>query len=112
MNTNTYIYVILYTKKVDTIINPKLINSDKDKLSNLILEINSSSIFSLLKEFTIPETIIIKVKTSSPKPFSIHPNPVLSDPIHSYEKIEKTLTTKISCILSVNIKNKPIEIDK
>ena len=48
-----------------------------------------------------PETIINKVKNSSPKPFSIHPNPVLCDPIHSYEKIEKTLTTNISCNLSV-----------
>ena len=92
--------------------NPKLIKRDKDKLSNLILEINSSSIFSLLKEFTNPEIIINKVKISSPKPFSIHPNPVLSDPIHSYEKIEKTLTTNTSCILSVNNKNNPIGIDR
>jgi hypothetical protein len=97
---------------VDIIINPKLIKRDKDKLSNLILEINSSSIFSLLKEFTNPEIIINKVKISSPKPFSIHPNPVLSDPIHSYEKIEKTLTTKMSCILSVNNKNNPTGINK
>jgi len=96
---------------VDIIINPKLIKRDKDKLSNLILEINSSSIFSLLKEFTIPEIIINKVKTSSPKPFSIHPKPFGSDPNHSYEKIEKTLTTKMSCILSVNNKNNPTGIN-
>ena len=97
---------------MDIIINPKLIKRDKDKLSNLILEINSSSIFSSLKEFTNPEIIINKVKISSPKPFSIHPNPVLSDPIHSYQKIEKTLTINKSCILSVNNKNNPIGIDK
>ncbi|MDB0039729.1 hypothetical protein N9F02_01210 [Polaribacter sp.] len=85
---------------------------DRVKLSILIFDINSSSIFSLLNEFTIPEKIIRKVKNSSPKPFSIQPKPVLSDPNHSYEKIEKTLTTKMSCILSVNIRNNPIGIDK
>ncbi|MEJ6794300.1 MAG: hypothetical protein QNK68_04725 [Flavobacteriales bacterium] len=99
------------TKKVDIIINPKLINRDKDKLSNLILDISSSSIFSLQNEFTNPETIIKKVNTSSPKPFSIQPKP-LSDPNQSCEKIEKTFTTKISWIFSVNIKNNAIGVDK
>tara|TARA_B110000977_G_C10702689_1_gene348018 strand:+ start:222 stop:488 length:267 start_codon:yes stop_codon:yes gene_type:complete len=85
---------------------------DRVKLSILIFDINSSSIFSLLNEFTIPEKIIRKVKISSPKPFSIQPNPSPSLPTHSYEKNENTLITRISCILSVNIRNNPIGRDK
>lgn len=46
-----------------------LIKRVMTRLSSLILEINSSSIFSLQKGFTKLEMTMIKVNNSSPKPF-------------------------------------------
>lgn len=48
---------------------------DITKLSILIFEMSSSSILSLEKECTIPETMIMKVNISSKNPFSIHLKP-------------------------------------